>query len=85
MKKNILWLLTLISFSAMAGVEREVKIEIVSETLAQCKLTSEAMFLNNDVEGTLMANKLYIADITACNKTMTGKYKKVIRFYKSAR
>jgi hypothetical protein len=85
MKKNILWLFTLISFSATAGVKREVKIEIVSETLDQCKLTSNAMFATNDVEGTLMANNLEIADISACNKTISGKYKKVIRFYNSAR
>lgn len=82
MKKNILWLIALTSFSAMAGVKREVTIEIVSETLEQCKITSDAMFLTNDVEGTLMNQNLRIADISACNKMVTGKYKKVIRFYK---
>lgn len=80
MKSLILFALVLGSFSAYAG-SKEVEIVITADSNELCKIASQNASLS-EVEDALRDKELRVVEITNCNRTLTGKHKKIIRFAK---
>ena len=81
MKKFLAVILVLGSMSAFAATKEKVSIVINADTKELCLLTSNSVFEGN-VESDLNQAGAYIKEISACNKGLDGKFRKVVKFKK---
>ncbi len=81
MKKFLAVILVLGSMSAFAATKEKVSIVIKADSKELCQLTSDSVF-KGDVETDLSDAGAYIKEISACNKGLDGKFRKVVKFKK---
>ena len=81
MKKFLAVILVLGSMSAFAAAKEKVSIVIKADSKELCQLTSDSVF-KGDVETDLRDAGAYIKEISACNKGLDGKFRKVVKFKK---